>query len=132
MLEEWTLNFAAFRARSELFGTDVWVSLLARLARVGVCPAITRADVEARRARGWTLEQLGPVLDALAMETHRAEQGLNGGAREHAAHARALFDATAEYEPCGLKELASRAWPTRSAPPHNSPVSFHEQERTST
>lgn len=87
----------------------MWHDLLARLARVGVSPAIARAQIEQRRARGWTIDQVGPVLDALSMATHRGDgRDDPAQARELAAYARALFDAMAEHDPCPLPELAAK------------------------
>jgi hypothetical protein len=109
VVEVWIRDFGAYRERAEQAGRDLWLELLARLARVGVAPPILREDIEGRRARGWTIEQMGPVLDALAMETNRAER--NASAKRSAAYARALFDAMAEREPCPLPELAEQIAP---------------------
>ena len=104
IVEGWAREFAPYRARAEKDGNDLWVDLLARLARVGVTPSIVRADIQQRRALGWTLDELGPVLDALAMETHRSAGKPEMSAS--AVYARTLFDAMADRAPCPLAELA--------------------------
>ncbi len=104
-VERWTREFAPYRARAEQSGVDLWVDLLARLARVGVTPGIVRADIQDRRARGWTIDEIGPVLDALAMETYRNSGKSTPG--ELAVYARALFDGMAERDGCPLAELAA-------------------------
>jgi hypothetical protein len=106
MVERWAREFAPYRARAEQSGTDIWVDLLARLARVGVTPGVVRADIQDRRARGWTIDEIGPVLDALAMETYRNTGKPTPG--ELALYARALFDAMIEHDPCPLVELAAQ------------------------
>ncbi|MRG98139.1 hypothetical protein [Polyangium spumosum] len=109
LVERWIQDFDVYRARIEQVDRDVSLDLLARLARVGVAPAILRSDIDARRARGWTMAEIGPVLDALAMATHRATTSPE--AREHAALARAMFDAMAEGEPRPLVALAALVSP---------------------
>jgi hypothetical protein len=104
MVEQWVREFAPYRARAEQAGTDVWVDLLARLARVGVSPAIVRRDLQQRRTLGWTLDEIGPLLDALAMETYRSTG--KPSVNESAVYARRLFDAMEERAPCPLAELA--------------------------
>ena len=113
IVEQWAREFAAYRERIEQVHRDVLPELLARLARVGVVPAVLREDIEARRARGWTIDHIGPVLDVLALETHRATS--NPAGRVYATYARALFDAMADDDACPLSELAARV-EMRAAP----------------
>jgi len=104
-IERWTREFAPYRSRADQSGTDLWVDLLARLARVGVTPGVIRADIQERRARGWGIEEIGPVLDALAMETYRNTGKATPS--ELAVYARALFEAMAERDACPLADLAA-------------------------
>jgi hypothetical protein len=83
---------------------SIWMDLSGRLARVGVHPVILRQDIDDRRARGWSIDAIGPVLDALATETYRSDHAPS--AKHLALFARALFDLMAERDPCPLTELA--------------------------
>jgi hypothetical protein len=114
IVERWTRDFRFYRERIEQSGLDLWMDLPSRLARVGVHPFISREDIDHRRARGWSIDTIGTVLDALATETYRSDHVPE--AKLLASFARALFDAMAERSPCPLAELiASMTRPRTSA-----------------
>jgi hypothetical protein len=104
IVARWTREFRYYRERIEQSGLDLWMDLAARLARVGVSPVILRQDIDDRQERGWTMDEIGPVLDALATETHRANHVPE--AKHVALFARALFNAMTDRSPCSLLELA--------------------------
>jgi len=104
IVERWAREFKYYRERVDQSGFDLWMELTARLARVGVSPVILRHDIDARRVRGWSIDEIGPILDALATETDRSDH--EPSAKHLASFARALFDAMAEHSPCPLAELA--------------------------
>lgn len=104
IVAHWAHEFRLYRERVEHSGLDLWMELAGRLARVGVHPGILRQDIDHRLARGWSVDVIGTVLDALATETYRTERVPN--AKHLESFARALFDAMTERDPCSLTELA--------------------------
>jgi hypothetical protein len=105
IVDRWARNFRLYRERIERSGLDLRMELPARLARVGVYPVILRQDIDNRRAVGWSIDDIGLVLNALVMETHRSDHVSD--AKVQAAFARALFDLMIERYPCPLAELAA-------------------------